>query len=69
MFVQSEKFVLAHGGRLGNISIYGRESNFTTWRLAKMNLTIRGIDANLGGQQDDTVVFRAPRTTGTHPAS
>jgi type I restriction enzyme M protein len=48
MFVQSEKFAEAHGGRIGDISIFGQESNVTTWRLAKMNLAIRGIDANLG---------------------
>ncbi len=48
MFVQSEKFVEAHGGRLGDIAVYGQESNHTTWRLAKMNLAIRGIDSNLG---------------------
>jgi type I restriction enzyme M protein len=54
MFVQSEKFVLAHGGRIGDIAIYGQESNPTTWRLAKMNLAIRGIDANLGPQPADT---------------
>jgi type I restriction enzyme M protein len=48
MFVQSEKFIEAHGGRLGDISVYGQESNATTWRLAKMNLAIRAIDANLG---------------------
>ncbi len=47
MFVQSEKFVEAHGGRVGSISIYGQESNQTTWRLCKMNLAIRGIDANV----------------------
>jgi type I restriction enzyme M protein len=47
MFIQSEKFVKAHGGRIGNISIYGQESNQTTWRLCKMNLAIRGIDANI----------------------
>jgi type I restriction enzyme M protein len=47
MFVQSEKFIEAHGGRLDQISIYGQESNYTTWRLAKMNLAIRGIDANI----------------------
>lgn len=47
MFVQSEKFVQAHGGKIGDISIYGQESNQTTWRLAKMNLAIRGIDANI----------------------
>jgi type I restriction enzyme M protein len=54
MFVQSEKFVLAHGGRLGDIAIYGEESNFTTWRLAAMNLAIRGIDANLGPEPADS---------------
>lgn len=45
MFVQSEKFVEAHQGRIGDISIFGQESNQTTWRLAKMNLAIRGIDS------------------------
>jgi len=54
MFVQSEKFVEAHGGKIGDISIYGQESNHTTWRLAKMNLAIRGIDANLGKEHADT---------------
>ena len=54
MFVQSEKFIEAHGGRIGDISIYGQESNPTTWRLAKMNLAIRGIDANLGPQWGDS---------------
>jgi type I restriction enzyme M protein len=48
MFVQSGKFVEAHRGRIGDISVYGQESNPTTWRLAKMNLAIRGIDSNLG---------------------
>jgi hypothetical protein len=43
MFVQSEKFIEAHAGKIGDISIYGQESNYTTWRLAKMNLAIRGI--------------------------
>lgn len=47
MFVQSEKFIEAHTGRIGDISIYGQESNYTTWRLAKMNLAIRGIDAQI----------------------
>jgi type I restriction enzyme M protein len=47
MFVQSEKFVEAHEGRVGDISVYGQESNQTTWRLCKMNLAIRGIDANV----------------------
>jgi hypothetical protein len=46
--VQSEKFIEAHSGRIGDISIYGQESNYTTWRLAKMNLAIRGIDAQIG---------------------
>lgn len=54
MFVQSEKFVEAHGGRVGDISIYGQESNSTTRRLAMMNLAIRGIDANLGTEHADT---------------
>ena len=47
MFVQSEKFVLQHGGRIGDIAIYGQESNYTTWRLAKMNLAVRGIDSDI----------------------
>jgi hypothetical protein len=48
MFVQSEKFIEAHSGKIGDISIYGQESNYTTWRLAKMNLAIRGIEAQIG---------------------
>ena len=47
MFVQSEKFIEAHRGKLDDIAIYGQESNYTTWRLAKMNLAIRGIDAQI----------------------
>ena len=54
MFVQSEKFVEAHGGRIGDISIYGQESNPTTWKLAKMNLAIRGIDHDLGTEHADS---------------
>ena len=54
MFVSREKFVEAHGGRLGDISIFGQESNPTTWRLAQMNLAIRGIEANLGPEHADT---------------
>jgi len=46
MFVQSEKLVLEHQGRVNDISIYGQESNQTTWRLCKMNLAIRGIDSS-----------------------
>jgi type I restriction enzyme M protein len=45
MFVSSEKFIAAHSGRIGDIAVYGQESNYTTWRLAVMNLAIRGIDA------------------------
>lgn len=47
MFVQSEQFVEEHGGRLGDIAIYGQESNYVTWRLAKMNLAVRGIDSDI----------------------
>jgi len=54
MFVQSEKFVEAHGGHIGDISIYGQESNHTTWKLAKMNLAIRGIEGNLGPENADS---------------
>jgi type I restriction enzyme M protein len=54
MFVQSEKFVEVHGGRIGDISIFGQESNPTTWRLAKMNLAIRGIEGNLGSEPSDS---------------
>jgi type I restriction enzyme M protein len=54
MFVQSEKFVLEHGGRIGDIAIYGQESNATTRRLAIMNLAIRGIEADFGPEHADT---------------
>ena len=54
MFVQSEEFIKAHGGRIDDISIYGQESNPTTWRLAAMNLAIRGFSADLGKEPDDT---------------
>ena len=54
MFVQSDKFVQEHQGRIGDLSVYGEESNPTTWKLAKMNLAIRGIDNNLGPHQGDT---------------
>lgn len=47
MFVQSEKFLEAHGGKVGDIAVYGQESNPTTYKLAKMNLAIRGIDAKI----------------------
>ena len=54
MFVQSEKFVESHGGRLGDIAVYGQESNPTTRRLAIMNLAIRGIEADFGPEHADT---------------
>src|SRR4051812_46022628 len=54
MFVQSEQFVEAHGGNRTDISIYGQESNPTTWRLAHMNLAIHTIEANLGAQPADS---------------
>ncbi len=54
MFVQSERFVENHQGRLDDIAIYGQESNPTTWKLAKMNLAIRGIDNDLGDRNADT---------------
>ncbi len=55
MFVQSEEFIEAHGGKIGDVAIFGQEANPTTWRLAAMNLAIRGIDFNLGREPDDTV--------------
>ena len=56
MFVQSEKFIENHGGKLGDVSIYGQEANPTTWRLAAMNLVIRGRDYNLGKEPADTFI-------------
>lgn len=60
-FVQSEEFIEQHGGKVANgksgqISVYGQESNPTTWRLAAMNMAIRGIDFNFGGQPADTLL-------------
>jgi type I restriction enzyme M protein len=54
MFVQSEKFVEEHGGRKFDISVFGQESNATTWKLAKMNLAVRGIEADLGSEHADS---------------
>ncbi len=54
MFVQSEAFVRAHGGRRNDIAVYGQEMNDTTWRMSKMNLAIRGIEADLGPRWGDT---------------
>ena len=53
-FVQSEAFIEKYGGKIGQISVYGQESNPTTWRLAAMNMAIRGIDFNFGKQPADT---------------
>jgi type I restriction enzyme M protein len=54
MFVHSERFIEAHNGQRFDASIFGQESNATTWRLAKMNLAIRGIEANLGAKWADS---------------
>ena len=54
MFVQSEKFIEAHSGRRGQMSIYGQEANPDTWKMAIMNLTIRGMEADLGAYHADT---------------
>jgi type I restriction enzyme M protein len=54
MFVQSEQFIEVHGGRIGDIAIYGQESNPTTRRLAMMNLAIRGIEGDLGPENADS---------------
>ena len=54
MFVQADKFVAAHGGSRNDISVFGQESNPTTWRLAKMNLAVRGIEGNLGPEWADS---------------
>ena len=54
MFVQSAKFIKAHSGNRGNISVYGQEANPDTWKMAKMNMAIRGIDADFGPHQADT---------------
>jgi type I restriction enzyme M protein len=54
MFVQSEKFVEAHGGQKTDLSVFGQESNPTTWRLARMNMALRGIECDLGDQWADT---------------
>ena len=54
MFVQSEEFVKSHGGKIDDVSIYGQESNPTTWRLAAMNLAIRGLSVDLGKNPADT---------------
>lgn len=62
MFVQSAEFVRRHQGNIDDLSIYGQESNPTTWKMAMMNLAIRGIDANLGPHNDDTFFNDIHRT-------
>lgn len=62
MFVQSEKFVEEHGGRIADISIYGQESNSTTWRLCKMNLAIRGIEADIRWNNEGSFLNDAHKT-------
>ncbi|PLS28626.1 type I restriction-modification system subunit M [Bifidobacterium parmae] len=62
MFVQSAEFVRNHQGNINNISVYGQESNPTTWKMAMMNLAIRGIDADLGPKNDDTFFNDLHRT-------
>ena len=54
MFVQSAEFVKAHGGKRTDISVYGQEFTDTTWKLAKMNLALRGIEADLGERSADS---------------
>ena len=61
MFVQSAKFIQAHTGKRGTISVYGQEANADTWKMAKMNMAIRGIDADFGSYQADTF------TSDLHP--
>ena len=53
-FVQSDKFIKEHGGKIGNVSIYGQEYNHTTWQLAAMNMVIRGLDFNFGKEPANT---------------
>ena len=62
MFVQSAEFVRRHQGNIADLSIYGQESNPTTWKMATMNLAIRGIDADLGKQNADTFFNDLHRT-------
>ena len=51
MFVQSAKFIENHSGNINNLSVFGQESNADTWKMAKMNMVIRGIDADFGEHQ------------------
>lgn len=60
--MQSAEFVKRHQGKIDDLSVYGQESNPTTWKMATMNLAIRGIDANLGKQNADTFFNDLHRT-------
>lgn len=62
MFVQSVKFIQEHSGNRNSVSVFGQESNADTWKMAKMNMAIRGIDANLGPYQADTFFNDLHRT-------
>jgi type I restriction enzyme M protein len=62
MFIQSEKFVEEHQGKISNLSIYGQELNSTTWKLCRMNLAIRGLEGNLGDEHADTFHHDLHRT-------
>jgi len=59
MFIQSEKFVEEHQGRIDNLFIYGQELNATTWKLCKMNLAIRGLDGNMEYHQQVTPIMHS----------
>ena len=59
MFVQSERFVEEHGGRLGDIAVYGQELNYTTWRLCMMNLAVRGIEGDIRWNNQGTFLNNA----------
>ena len=69
MFVQNQKNALARRGRIGDLSFCGQESNRTTWRLAHMNLAIRGIEENLGEENADGFVRDPPPTSRPTPSS
>src|SRR5262245_24117266 len=69
MFVQSEKFVEAHGGKRKDISFYGQELNHTPWRLCRTNLTIRGIEANVLEGDSTRPCSRLPRLPLVRPRS
>ena len=66
--MQSKNFIDNHSGNIRNLSIYGQESNPTTWKMAKMNLAIRGLEANLGEHQEDTFLNDLHKTYGYYLA-